>query len=145
MIVRDARPADIPAVHRLIGQLADAPDDAAIRTRFERVLADNGHRIVVAEIGGKVVGVLHVFERPALEKPYEAIVQALVVDSEARSSGVGEALMREAEAWARSRELPSASLYSRVDRQRAHAFYERIGYRVKATSVRMERGLTERP
>ena len=56
MIVRDARPADIPAVHRLIGQLADAPDDAAFSARFERVFADNGHRIVVAEIGGKVVG-----------------------------------------------------------------------------------------
>ena len=53
MIVRDARPADIPAVHRLIGQMADAPDDAAFSARFERVFADNGHRIVVAEIGGK--------------------------------------------------------------------------------------------
>jgi ribosomal protein S18 acetylase RimI-like enzyme len=141
MIVRDAQPADIAAVHRLIGQLADAPDDAAFRDRFERVLADNGHRIIVAEIGGKVAGVLHVFERPALEKPCEAIVQALVVDSEARSNGVGEGLMREAEAWALGRKLPSASLYSRADRQRAHAFYERIGYRVKATSVRMERAL----
>jgi ribosomal protein S18 acetylase RimI-like enzyme len=68
-------------------------------------------------------------------------VQALVVDSDARSSGVGEALMREAEAWAQSRKLLSVSLYSRVDRKRAHAFYERIGYRIKATSVRMERGL----
>ena len=29
MIVRDARPADIPAVHRLIGQLADAPNERA--------------------------------------------------------------------------------------------------------------------
>ena len=69
------------------------------------------------------------------------MVQALVVDSDARSSGVGEALMREAEAWARDRKLPSVSLYSRADRKRAHAFYERIGYRIKATSVRMERGL----
>ena len=68
-------------------------------------------------------------------------MQALVVDSEARSSGVGEALMREAEAWAQSRKLPSVSLYSRDDRKRAHAFYERIGYRIKATSVRMDRGL----
>jgi len=143
MIVRDARPADVSAVHRLIGQLADSADEAAFRARFERVLATDDHRIIVAEVEGKVVGVLHMFERPALEKPCEAVVQALVVDSEARSSGVGEALMREAEA--QSRKLPSVSLYSRVDRQRAHAFYERIGYRVKATSVRMERGLTERP
>jgi ribosomal protein S18 acetylase RimI-like enzyme len=141
MIVRDARPADVSAVHRLIGQLADSADEAAFRARFERVLATDDHRIVVAEVEGKVVGVLHVFERPALEKPCEAIVQALVVDSEARSSGVGEVLMREAEAWASDRKLPSVSLYSRADRKRAHAFYERIGYRVKATSVRMDRSL----
>jgi ribosomal protein S18 acetylase RimI-like enzyme len=141
MILRDARPADVSAVHRLIGQLADAPDEAAFRARFENVLATDGHRIIVAEVEGKVAGVLHMFERPALEKPCEAVVQALVVDSEARSSGVGEALMREAEAWAQSRELPSVSLYSRVDRTRAHALYERIGYRIKATSVRMDRGL----
>jgi ribosomal protein S18 acetylase RimI-like enzyme len=141
MIVRDARPADVSAVHRLIGQLADPADEAAFRARFEHVLATDDHRIIVADVEGKVVGVLHMFERPALEKPCEAVVQALVVDSEARSSGVGEALMREAEAWAQSRKLPAVSLYSRVDRKRAHAFYERIGYRIKATSVRMDRGL----
>jgi ribosomal protein S18 acetylase RimI-like enzyme len=141
MIVRDARPADVSAVHRLIGQLADAPDETAFRARFERVLATDDHRIIVADVEGKVVGVLHMFERPALEKPCEAVVQALVVDSEARSSGVGEALMREAEAWALQRKLPSVSLYSRDDRKRAHAFYERIGYRIKSTSVRMDRGL----
>ena len=141
MIVRDVRPADVSAVHRLIGQLADAPDEAAFRARFETVLASDGHRVIVAEVSGEVVGVLHMFERAALEKPCEAIVQALVVDSEARSSGLGAALMREAEAWAQRRKLPSVSLYSRVDRKRAHAFYERIGYRIKSTSVRMERGL----
>ncbi|HZB54929.1 MAG TPA: GNAT family N-acetyltransferase [Reyranella sp.] len=141
MIVRDARPSDVSAVHRLIGQLADAPDEAAFRARFERVLATDDHRIIVADVEGKVTGVLHMFERPALEKPCEAVVQALVVDSDARGSGVGEALMREAEAWAQRRKLPSVSLYSRVDRKRAHAFYERIGYRIKATSVRMDRGL----
>jgi ribosomal protein S18 acetylase RimI-like enzyme len=141
MIIRDAGPADLAAVHRLIGQLADVPDETAFRARFDRVSASDGHRLIVAEREGEVVGVLHVFERPALEKSCEAVVQALVVDGGTRSSGVGEALMHEAEAWARSRKLPSASLYSRVDRKRAHAFYERIGYGVKATSVRMERSL----
>lgn len=112
MIIRDACLADMATVHRLIGQLADAPDAAEFCRRFERVLTGEGHRI-----------------------------QALVVDSEVRSSGAGEALMHEAEAWAISRGLPSASLYCRADRKRAHAFYERIGYRVKATSVRLDRAL----
>jgi ribosomal protein S18 acetylase RimI-like enzyme len=141
MIIRDARPADKAAVHRLIGQLADAPDAAEFRRRFDRVSAALDHRVIVAEAKGEVVGVLHVFERPALEKSCEAVVQALVVDSAQRSAGVGEALMREAEAWATGRKLSSVALYTRVDRDRARAFYERIGYRQKATSRLMGRDL----
>ena len=139
MIIRDAQPADLPVVRRLIGQLADAPDEAEFRARFERVSATPGHRIIVAEMDSEIVGVLHVFERPALEKPCEAVVQALVIDGKRRGAGVGEALMREAEAWAASRKLTSTALYTRIDRDRARMFYERIGYRMKATSHLMVR------
>jgi ribosomal protein S18 acetylase RimI-like enzyme len=139
MIIRDARPADMAMVRRLIGQLTDAPDEMEFRTRFERVSAESGHRIIVAEMESEVVGVLHVFERPALEKPCEAVVQALVVDGERRGVGIGEALMREAEAWAAARKLASTALYTRIDRDRARRFYERIGYRLKATSHLMGR------
>jgi GNAT superfamily N-acetyltransferase len=139
MIIRDARLADIAMVRRLIGQLADAPDEVEFRARFERVAATPGHRIIVAEMDSEIVGVLHVFERPALEKACEAVVQALVVDGERRGTGIGEALMREAEAWAASRKLASTALYTRIDRDRARMFYERIGYRLKATSHLMVR------
>jgi ribosomal protein S18 acetylase RimI-like enzyme len=139
MIVRDVQSSDIPAVRRLIGQLADAPDEAEFRRRFESVVATADHRIIVAEVDHEVVGVLHVFERPALEKPCEAVVQALVVDRDRRGAGIGEALMREAEAWAGRRNLASTALYTRIDRDRARAFYERIGYRLKATSHFMGR------
>ena len=134
MIIRDARPADMAMVRRLIGQLADAPDEAEFRARFERVSAEAGHRIIVAELASEVVGVLHVFERPSLEKPCEAVVQALVVDGERRGAGIGEA-----EAWAAARQLASTALYTRIDRDRARLFYERIGYRLKATSHLMVR------
>jgi ribosomal protein S18 acetylase RimI-like enzyme len=137
--IRDAHGADLAAIHRLIGQLADMPDEAEFRTRFERTMSAPGHRVIVAEIDGGIVGVLHVFERPALEKPCEAVIQALVVDGSRRSAGVGEALMREAEAWAERRQLASTALYTRIDRDRARAFYERIGYRLKASSHFMGR------
>lgn len=139
MIIRDARPDDIASIHRLIGQLVDAPDETEFRERFERAVASAGHRIIVADMDGTLAGVLHVFERPALEKPCEAVVQALVVDSNWRSAGVGEALMREAEAWAARRGLASTALYTRIDRDRARTFYERIGYRRKGTSHLMGR------
>ncbi len=137
--LRDATPRDFAAVRRLIGQLGYAPEEAEFRRRFDAVLAAAGHRVIVAEEGAVVIGVLHVFERPALDKGCEAVVQALVVDDAARGGGIGEALMREAEAWAAGRGLAATSLYTRTDRDRAHAFYERIGYRLKATSHLMGR------
>ena len=97
MILRDATEADFAAVRRLLDQLGYAPDEAEFRRRFDSVRTTAGHRIIVAEEDG-VIGVLHVFERPALDKGCEAAVQALVVDDSVRSRGVGEALMREAEA-----------------------------------------------
>jgi ribosomal protein S18 acetylase RimI-like enzyme len=139
MIIRDIGVADFHAVHRLIGQLGYPTDEAEFRHRLDRVLATESHRILVVEEEGGVVGVLHVFERPALEKPCEAVIQALVVDSGHRSAGIGEALMREAEAWAVARGLPSIALYTRIDRDRSRAFYERIGYRLKGTSHLMGR------
>jgi GNAT superfamily N-acetyltransferase len=139
MTLRDVTPADFAAVRRLLDQLGYAPDEAEFRRRFDAVRAAAGHRIIVAEEGGAVVGVLHVFERPALDKGCEAVVQALVVDDSVRSRGVGEALMHEAEAWAASRGLAATSLYTSIKRDRAHAFYERLGYRIKGTSHLMVR------
>ena len=119
MIGRDARSADVSAVHRLIGQLVDAPDEGEFRARFERVTASDGHRIIVAET------------KPSSRRSSSTAMRAAAVSA--------TPLMREAEAWAMSRNLPSATLYSRIDRKRAQAFYERIGYHVKGTSVRMDR------
>ena len=140
MIVRDARSADLPANYRLVGQLADVPDAREFEERFNRVSQVEGHKVIVTEIEGEVSGVLHVFERPALEKPCEAVVQALVAAAGRRGSGIGEALMREAERWAKGRGLSSVALYTRTDREPARRFYERLGYRLKATSHLLGRG-----
>jgi len=139
MTLRDMRSADLPAVRALLEQLGYSLDEAEVGRRFAHVIATAGHRVVVAEIEGEVVGLLHVFERPALEKPCEAVVQALVVDGRRRGSGIGQRLMREAETWAAGRGLASTSLYTGTARSDAHAFYERIGYRVKGTSHLMRR------
>ena len=139
MTLRDATPGDFAAVRRLLGQLGYAPGEAEFRRRFDSVRATAGHRVIVAEENAAVIGVLHVFERPALDKGSEAVVQALVVDDSVRSRGVGEALMHDAEAWAAGRGLPATSLYTSITRDRAHAFYERLGYRIKGTSHLMVR------
>ncbi|MBS0520599.1 MAG: GNAT family N-acetyltransferase [Proteobacteria bacterium] len=142
MIVRDLQPTDLPAAVGLLGQLGYALGEREVRARLEQVLKAPGHRVRVAEQAGKVVGLIHVFERPALEKPCEAIVQALVVDGTVRGAGIGAALMRDAEEdWAGKRGLASVALYTRTDRAGAHAFYETIGYRKANSSHLMRRYL----
>ena len=57
-----------------------------------------------------------------------AIIHGLVVDETLRSGGIGNELVDAAEAWARSTGATTIIVRSRVARQRAHRFYERIGY-----------------
>lgn len=132
--IRPMTPADLGVARGLVEQLGYALSAAALERRVAAVRTAPGHVLVVGEQGGRVVGLMHFYARPALEKPPEAIVQALVVDAAVRGSGVGTALMRFAEGWAAEHGYHSVALASNVVRVEAHAFYERLGYRKAATS-----------
>lgn len=139
MAVRTITPSDVPAATTLIDQLGYPMPEQEISRRLAAVLANPDHRVWVYEDGGAVSGLLHAFFRPALDKPPEVMVQALVTDTTQRSKGVGEALMQVAEAWAREQGCQSVALYSRVDRDRAHRFYERLGYEKKLASAQLRK------
>ncbi|MDP1752575.1 MAG: GNAT family N-acetyltransferase [Reyranella sp.] len=141
MIIREFRPADLSGVAALLEQLGYEPGEREIQARLAHLAKASDHWVRVADVDGRVVGLLHVYERPALEKAREAVVQSLVVDAAQRSRGVGATLMREAERWARERGLPAVALYTRIDRDAARAFYERLGYGLVATSHLMRREL----
>lgn len=130
MLIRPFRQVDTLIARELLKQLGYDIAVEDLTSRLERVLATAGHYVVVAEKAGRVVGLLHVFERPALEKPCEAVVQALVVDAKQREQGIGKALMDAAEVWAKTRGLSSVALSTR----HAQAFYSRLGYGKVATS-----------
>jgi ribosomal protein S18 acetylase RimI-like enzyme len=134
MHIRQLDARDVATGSALLGQLGYSVDRAELARRFARVSSAQDHHAVVAEMDGRVVGLLHVYERPALEKPGEAVVQALVVDEASRGKGIGRALMREAERWAQARGLASITLHTRVDRGDARAFYASLGYETAATS-----------
>lgn len=139
MAVRTIAETDIPAANVLIGQLGYELPRAELERRLKAVLGHAGHRVWVYDQDGRVVGLLHAFFRPALDKPPEVMVQALVTEQSVRSKGVGEALMQVAEAWARELGCTSVALYSRIDRERAHRFYERLGYEKKLASAQLRK------
>jgi N-acetylglutamate synthase-like GNAT family acetyltransferase len=135
--VRPFRQSDLAVVRDLVRQLGYEIAEAELTHRIAGVLEAADHRFVVAELGGRVVGMLHVFRRPALEKPCEAVVQAIVIDADARGQGLGRALMRLAEEWARAQGLSSIALHTR----KARAFYEGLGYDHVASSDLMRKTL----
>jgi GNAT superfamily N-acetyltransferase len=143
MNIRDAEAKDAGRLIPLLRELGYDVEGSEVVARLKGILGSDSHHVFLAEEDDRLVGLLHVFDRPALEKPHEAVVQAIVVSEQVRDSGVGAALMREAEGWARERGLASVALYTRTDRAKAHAFYEARGYRVKGTSHLMQRPLEE--
>ena len=140
--VRDMTAADLEVARALMAQLGYDLDAGEFTRRFDAVMASGGnHSLTVAEQGGTVLGLLHVFARPALEKPTEALVQSLVVDRAARGMGVGRALMVRAEAWARGRGLGSVALHTQVTRSEARAFYGALGYEEITQSMLLRKKL----
>ena len=118
--------------------------EAELERRFDEVSSAPEHSLLVAETAGQVVGLMHVFARPALENPREAVVQAIVVDEGLRRAGVGRLLMAAAEHWASERGCRSVVLSSNIARASAHAFYAALGYRVSATSLVLRKELPPR-
>lgn len=135
---------DLLSLEPLLAQLGYdiAPDEVA--RRFAAVMKASGHCLDVAVRDGRVIGFIHFYARAALEKPPEVIVQALVVDADLRGGGIGQRLMQRAEDWAIDNGYPSVALGTQTSRDDAHAFYERLGYRVAATSYLMRKAIGRR-
>lgn len=127
--VRAMTSLDLGPARRLLAQLGYdiAPDE--LDHRFAAVRdAGDGHALLVAEFSGEIVGLVHIFDRPALEKPTEALVQSLVIDETRRGNGIGRTLMKHAEAWAKARGFTSVALHTQLKRMDARAFYGALGY-----------------
>jgi GNAT superfamily N-acetyltransferase len=125
----------------LLTQLGYEMIEAELERRFDEVSPAPEHSLLVAETAGRVVGLMHVFARPALENPKEAVIQAIVVDEGFRGTGVGRHLMAAAEQWGSERGCRSVVLSSSIARAPAHNFYAALGYRISATSLVLRKEL----
>src|SRR5688572_11737582 len=126
--IRDASVHDAPTIAALLAQI-DYPTDADdARARLARVTAA-GDRVLVAERGGAVVGLLQLHVRHALHRarPVGTLV-VLVVDAGARGAGIGAALVAAGERALAAAGCGHVEVASNRRRTRAHAFYERLGY-----------------
>ncbi len=135
-VIRAARRDDVPAIVALLaddvlGASRETPDDLApYEEAFERVAADRGQHLVVADRDGRVVGTLQLTVQPGLSRrgATRTIIEGVRVASSERGSGLGTQLVE----WAveESRRLGCAlvQLTSDASRLDAHRFYERLGF-----------------
>jgi GNAT superfamily N-acetyltransferase len=135
--IRPMREADAARVAALTTQLGYPVAHDELARRLAEVRTHDDHELLVAvDPEDAAIGWIHVGRHPGLEASDLAIIHGLVVDESARSGGIGNALVDAAEAWARSTGATTILVRSRAARQRAHRFYERIGYvEVKVSHV----------
>ncbi|MGA8073048.1 MAG: GNAT family N-acetyltransferase [Candidatus Acidiferrales bacterium] len=127
--VRRAISSDISQLAQLAGQLGYPSSEDEIRARLAGIEAAPEHALFVAETAdGKLAGFLNVYVMRTIDSDARTEIAALVVDDAHRSLGVGKVLIEQAEAWARENGCRAIGLRSNVIRERAHRFYERLGY-----------------
>ena len=107
-----------------------------MQERYAHIAADANFTTLVAEVRGRVVGLIGMQTSYSYEKNgRHCRIMALVVHEHYRGSGIGRLLLLAAEQWAAEQQVDSLSLNSgnRADREAAHAFYQRMGYTAGST------------
>jgi GNAT superfamily N-acetyltransferase len=140
--IRAARAGDAAALTSLSAELGYPGDERQVEQRFGWIARDPRQRIFVAtDAAGAVVGWVHVnFGRWLVVNP-RGEVMGLVVSSAMRGQGIGRQLMNAAETWTREQGGTVLTLRSNIVRKEAHAFYERLGYKVTKTSLNFSKNV----
>ena len=135
---RQAARADLPDIVRM---LADdplgtsreeycSPLPASYYGAFDAIERDPNNELVVAEVEGRVVGVLQLTFLPSISHQggWRAQIEGVRVDRSVRSSGIGRRLLAWAIERARSKGCHLVQLTSNKTRTDAIRFYESLGF-----------------
>lgn len=139
--VRSANLADAQEIARLSGELGYPASERDMALRLSLLLAEAGHRILVAANRDGLLGWIGVERRISLETGEKIEIVGFVVDARARRRGVGQALLLAAEQWARSEGFDALMVRSNAARIESHPFYEKHGYLRRKTQHVYFKGL----
>lgn len=135
MIFRSATREDVAVIVALLaddplGQGREGADLAVYLAAFDDIAANPMHQLIVGTDGDTVVATAQVTILAGLSRggAKRALVEAVRVRADRRSTGIGAALMAECEARARAAGASMVQLTTDHSRVRAHAFYARLGY-----------------
>jgi GNAT superfamily N-acetyltransferase len=141
--IRPAKSVDLPGVLTLYAQ--PALDDGRVlpiqdaEYIFARFAHYPDYTLYVAEINRQVVGsfTLLIMDNLGHLGAPSAVVEDVVVDPALHSRGIGQAMMAFAIERAREKHCYKLVLSSNGKRERAHAFYESLGFERHGYSFRI--------
>lgn len=134
--IRAARRADLPAIARLFEDdelgagRAGESTALSLDEALDDIQAEANNQVYIAELDGQVVGTFQLTFIRQLSYGGCRIAQleSVHVHSSSRSRGVGRAMLTWAIDEARRRNCLRIQLTTNVKRDRAHRFYERLGF-----------------
>src|SRR4051812_1787412 len=146
--IRQATLEDLPEIIRLIAddylgkqrESFELPIKSAYLDAFREIDVDPNNELVVAEIDGAIVGTMQLTFTPSLsfQGGRRSTVESVRVDDEFRGRGIGREMMLWAIDRARKRGCISMQLTSHNTRQRAHDFYERLGFEKSHVGMKLK-------
>jgi GNAT superfamily N-acetyltransferase len=127
-----AQESDISALTDLYSQL-DSEDKLSIREAiqiFNKLKQYPDFSVYVARINDKIVGAfeLLIMDNFAHNGAKSGIVEDLIVDKSMRSRGIGSTMMKYAIDLCRKNKCYKLVLSSNIKREKAHEFYEKLGF-----------------
>lgn len=131
-VIRSARAEDADVIAFLLQQLGYERSGADV-ARHLGALGPAAAVLVAAPAEGRVRGCIQVIVDHRLAEGRRGEITGLVVDAAARGQGTGARLVQAAGAWLASRGIQGLRVRCNVRRNRAHRFYESLGFRLTKT------------
>ena len=129
LFIRPAEMSDAAALAELMGELGYRTRTSEMEMRLDSISKQPNYRTFVAVIDGKVCGMVGTCWLYSHEhnNPGGRII-ALVVSERDRGRGIGGELVHAAEHDFITRNIRRIAINTRITREDAHRFYERLGY-----------------
>ena len=135
LIFRHALRADVPAVVALLaddvlGRGRETADPAPYLAAFDAMQAEGANHLIVGTIGRDIVACYQItfISGLSLSAARRAQIEGVRVAASRRGEGIGEALIRDAEARARAARCTLIQFTTNRNRTEAHRFYDRLGF-----------------
>lgn len=128
--------------HDELGQARESLEDSVYslyERAFKQISKDPNQYLLVAESDDKILGTCHLTFMPSLtfQGSKRMNIEAVRVQSDWRSCGLGEKMLQHAIKMARDKECKLVQLATNTQRQRAKKFYEKLGFEATHVGMRM--------